>query len=72
MLRFSMPFLLLAALTWSVRPANTQDLPTGKDCRAGMTYDQCLATCMELGGKGKKSKHPQNTCPKHCAKKGCK
>ncbi len=63
---------LLAALVLSAATANAQTLPKGKDCRAGMTYDQCLAICMELGGKGKKSKHPENTCPKHCAKHGCK
>ena len=72
MLRFSTPLLLLAALALSGGPANAQELPKGKDCRAGMTYNQCLTICMELGGKGKKSKHPENTCPKYCAKKGCK
>ena len=68
----STTLLLLAALAFITGSANTQELPKGKDCRAGMSYDQCLTICMELGGKGKKSKHPEKTCPKRCAKKGCK
>ena len=61
---------LLIAVGWSADLVHAQSLPKRKDCRAGMTYQECIDACVAVGGKGKKS--PEMKCPNYCAKHGCK
>ena len=56
-------------LALSAISAAAQKRPGRKACERGMSFDQCVSRCIELGGKGKKS--PAAKCSKRCVKKGC-
>ncbi len=62
--------VFIAILGMSTQLADAQKMPGRKACNAGMTFQQCLDRCIQLGGHGKK--RAGISCPKRCYKKGCK
>jgi hypothetical protein len=72
MLQLKHGIILVAALAMSIQLAHAQKMPGRRACSEGMTFQQCLDRCEQLGGKPKKGKSGASGCSKMCSKKGCK
>jgi len=63
--------VLIFAISVSVSVADAQEMPRRKDCRKGMTFQQCHDQCLKLGGKPHKGGKQLKGCADRCSKMGC-
>jgi len=61
--------VLILAISASVSLADAQ-MPRAKDCRKGMTFQQCHDQCRQVGGTSGSA--VQRQCANRCYRMGCK